>query len=204
MTIDIKMVNLYICCKCKYEWTNWDGTKKTEGPIPKNCPSCRNVRWNQHYMDDELEFIEEIEDQHLISKEKVTVREGRYDYKRYLFDFIAFDFLYKTSPQPDLFELRQVVAIPSKDVESRHELMLKIIHDRIENKEKYKKERFSGYGIKDSPSRIKRSEYIGKYHPQRRAIMKGCKHEDSEEIRKVLFPSSRWYDRGGEPSAARI
>jgi hypothetical protein len=34
------------------------------------------------------------------------------------FDFIVFDFLYGIDPEPEMFELKQVLAIPPKDMES--------------------------------------------------------------------------------------
>ena len=55
----------------------------------------------------------------------------------YDYDFISYDFLNEILPQPELFELRQVLAIPKEDIETRHEYMLSVIKDRIDNTEKY-------------------------------------------------------------------
>jgi hypothetical protein len=38
--------------------------------------------------------------------------------------FISYDFLKEMLLQPELFELRQVLAIPKEDIEARHEYML--------------------------------------------------------------------------------
>jgi hypothetical protein len=48
-------------------------------------------------------------------------------------DPIAYEFLYKTVPQPDMFELMQVLNIPNSDIEKRHEAMISIIEDRVNN-----------------------------------------------------------------------
>jgi hypothetical protein len=55
----------------------------------------------------------------------------------YDYDFISYDFLNEILPQPELFELRQVLAIPKEDIETRHNYMLSVIKDRIDNTEKY-------------------------------------------------------------------
>jgi hypothetical protein len=48
----------YTCCKCNYQWTRWNSSnQRAEEPIPKNCPKCRNVRWNQRYLDEELALV---------------------------------------------------------------------------------------------------------------------------------------------------
>jgi hypothetical protein len=74
MTIDRVTVNLYICCKCKHQWIRWNGNGNGNGngdreaeqtipvtttiPLPKRCPKCKCVRWNQRYLDEELALIE--------------------------------------------------------------------------------------------------------------------------------------------------
>jgi hypothetical protein len=63
----------------------------------------------------------------------------------YDYDFISYDFLNEILPQPELFELRQVLAIPKEDIEARHEYMLSVLKDRIDNAEKYELEWFSKY-----------------------------------------------------------
>ena len=58
----------------------------------------------------------------------------------YPYDYDSYDFLNEILPQPELFELRQVLAIPKKDIEARQEYMLSVIKDRIDNAEKYELE----------------------------------------------------------------
>ena len=58
----------------------------------------------------------------------------------YPYDDDSYDFLNEILPQPELFELMQVLAIPKKDIEARHEYMLSVIKDRIDNAEKYELE----------------------------------------------------------------
>ncbi len=100
-------------------------------PLPKRCPKCTSVRWNQRYLDEELALIDRLQDElyetGLIreSGEKIEYEENEtlgtkprtispYDY-----DFISYDFLKQISPQPELFELKQVLAIPKGDIEAR-------------------------------------------------------------------------------------
>jgi hypothetical protein len=63
----------------------------------------------------------------------------------YDYDFISYDFLKQILPQPELFELRQVLAIPKEDIEARHDYMLSVIKDRIDNADVYEREYFSKY-----------------------------------------------------------
>jgi hypothetical protein len=63
----------------------------------------------------------------------------------YDYDFISYDFLKQISPQPELFELRRVLAIPKEDIEARHDYMLSVIKDRIDNADVYEREYFSKY-----------------------------------------------------------
>lgn len=105
------------------------------------------------------------------------------------FDFIAYDFLYKTLPQPDLFELRKVGA--EKNLEKRHGLMLSIIDDRTKNAERYKQERFSKLGkyaydigfnnwpndrLPDKDRRYTRADWYHMQYLTERKKMKGCQH----------------------------
>jgi hypothetical protein len=57
----------------------------------------------------------------------------------YDYDFISYDFLKQMIPQPELFELRQVLAIPKEDIEARHDYMLSVIKDRVDNADVYKR-----------------------------------------------------------------
>jgi hypothetical protein len=42
-------------------------------------------------------------------------------------------------PQPELFELRLVLAIPKEDIEARHEYMLSVIRDRVDYADVYER-----------------------------------------------------------------
>jgi hypothetical protein len=79
MTIDRVLANLYTCCKCKHQWTRWNGNGNGNGdreaeaeqtmsvttiiPNPKRCPKCKSVRWNQRYLEEELTFIDKLQDE---------------------------------------------------------------------------------------------------------------------------------------------
>jgi hypothetical protein len=52
-------------------------------------------------------------------------------------DPIAYQFLYNTVPQPDMYELRQVLNIPNSNIEKRHEVMISIVEDRVNNAVRY-------------------------------------------------------------------
>jgi hypothetical protein len=142
MVIDTKLVKFYTCCKCGHEWTNWDGKQKSEGPIPNNCPSCKNIRWNRKYTKSESELFGQVQMQHIIQK-RPDIK--FFDYILCEFDHIAYDFLYMIWPMPEMFELKEILAIPiNKDkIEQRHELMLSIILERIRNKDKYESSRLA-------------------------------------------------------------
>jgi hypothetical protein len=142
MVIDTKLVKFYTCCKCGHEWTNWDGKQKSEGPIPNNCPSCKNIRWNRKYTKSESELFGQVQMQHIIQKRPDIKFFG---YTLCEFDHIAYDFLYMIWPMPEMFELKEILAIPlNKDkIEQRHELMLSIILERIRKKHKYESSRFA-------------------------------------------------------------
>jgi hypothetical protein len=170
--------------------------------------------WNQRYLDQELSLIDRLQDElyetGLIreSGEKI-VYEGNetlgtrprtiypYDY-----DFISYDFLKQMLPQPELFELRQVLAIPKEEIEARHEYMLSVIKDRVDNADVYEREYFSKYpNYGYSRRKIGFSiddlwEPKKKYFPGRRRIMNGstmCKHRPVHEIENKLYPD---YDDG--------
>jgi hypothetical protein len=80
MTIDRVTANLYICCKCNHQWTRWNGDGNGNGngdqravtttipvtttmPLPRRCPKCKSVRWNQRYLDEELTLIDRLQDE---------------------------------------------------------------------------------------------------------------------------------------------
>jgi hypothetical protein len=117
-------------------------------------------------------------------------------------DFIAYCFLYEIDPQPDMFELKQLLAIPyantkaKNNIEERHEFMLSVIRDRIDNADKYEKERFSKYGEWYYYKHRHNKRYHGKhkhnqqplqpresYHKSEK-IVKGCKHT-IQEVQKL-------------------
>jgi hypothetical protein len=121
----------------------------------------------------------------------------------YDYDFISYDFLKQMLPQPELFELRHVLSIPKDDVEARHDYMLSIIKDRLDNADLYELEYFSkypqygysrrkiGFNI-DNLWELKKKKYI----PGRRRIMNHstkCKHRPIYEIENRLYPD---YDDG--------
>lgn len=117
----------------------------------------------------------------------------------YYLDFIMYDFIYGMRPLPDIFEIKQVLAIPKNKVEERHELMLTIIRDRITNIEKYKKERYCKYGIDyygEINSKHLHYAYAGDHNRRIRAMIEGCNHEDTLEIRSALYTSRYAYNKG--------
>ena len=75
MTIDKITTNLYTCCGCKYQLTGWTGNgsgnvNHSEGGhvtktmyLPKCCPRCASIRWNQRCLDDELTLIDRLQDE---------------------------------------------------------------------------------------------------------------------------------------------
>src|SRR5918992_5937912 len=63
----------------------------------------------------------------------------------YDYNFVSYDLLKQMLPQPELFELRQVLAIPKGDIEARHDYMLSVIKDRVDNADVYEREYFSKY-----------------------------------------------------------
>jgi hypothetical protein len=65
-------------CKCKHQWTRWNGNGNGNGdqrvesatipvtttiPLPRRCPKCKSVRWNQRYLDEELALIDRLQDE---------------------------------------------------------------------------------------------------------------------------------------------
>jgi hypothetical protein len=150
--IDRATVNLYSCCKCNYKWlAGWDTDNNRERTVPTYCPKCKNVRWNQKYTKEEDLLFDKIFEQHTVKR---VSEPGEYqmmiaqmtrrkisDVVVYL-DPIAYQFLYNTVPQPDMFELMQVLNIPNSNIEKRHEAMISIVEDRVNNAVGYE-ERFS-------------------------------------------------------------
>ena len=64
----------------------------------------------------------------------------------YLAFFLSWnDSLKQISPQPELFELRRVLTIPKDNIEARHDYMLSVIKDRLDNTDIYEREYFSNY-----------------------------------------------------------
>ena len=200
LTIDTTTVKLYTCCKCKHRWINWDSKQSKDGPTPRTCSSCRNIRWNQFYTKEDKDIFEQLEDQHLAG-EPYNDPDDKGSELIYPFDFIAHDFLHEMKPQPDIFEIKQVLAIPRSDIEARHELMLSIIKDRISNKAKgVYDDGVIGVGDtwatyhnmidkRDSNKQYFYSPY-SKYFREKRCIMKGCKHREIPEIKEALYPKT--------------
>jgi hypothetical protein len=77
-------------------------------------------------------------------------------------------------PQPELFELRHVLTIPKEDIEVRHDYLLCVIKDRVDNADVYEREYFSKY-----PN----------YGYSRRKI--GFSIDDLWEPKKKYFPGRR-------------
>jgi hypothetical protein len=101
-------------------------------------------------------------------------------------------------PQLELFELRQVLAIPKEDIEARHEYMLSVIKDRVDNATMYDREYFSkypnygysrrkiGFNLDDLWEPKKK-----KYFQGRRRIMNSStrlKNRSVHEIENKLYP----------------
>ena len=188
--IDRVTTNLYQCCKCGYQWTSWNNKKKAESPVPRYCPKCKNVRWNQHIPGGksvEYSFLSKLQEEHII-------RQTINPYKSYIekineYDFIAYSFFFSITPPPQMFELKQLSKIPISELEKRHEFMLSIINDRIRNKAKYEKE----YHLKEV-------KYLHEYlvSANRRRIMKGCNHKPIPEIEEALYHVTQERERCGE------
>jgi hypothetical protein len=114
------------------------------------------------------------------------------------FDFITYDFMHMMLPQPEIFEIKQVLSIQKSKIEQRQDLMLSMIRDRISNAEKFEKEHSSKF----SYGRKKRSLYdvcsqqgLGNYRERARRRMKGCNHREDLEIITALY-QARYY--GGD------
>lgn len=203
MAIDKVTVNLYTCCKCQYRWLGgWDSDSNKERHIPFYCPKCKNLRWNHEYIEEEDALFDKVKEEHtiervrkesefmrLMSQIKNAGAETNIMVTTSYIDFIAYNFLYKIDPQPDMFELKQLLATPKKNIEARHEYMLSIISDRIENADKYEKERFSKYGdsylwYSDHDKRYHSDEPLGQPRLQSEKKIKGCRHT-TQEVQKL-------------------
>ena len=203
MPIDKATINLYTCCKCRYQWTNWDGKERKEGPIPVYCPKCKNIRWNQRYIEEEIALIDRLQDE--LYKTKLIRKSGEKTERGkvlrlaprviYNYDFITHDFLNMIFPQPELFELKQLLAISKNDIEERHEFMLSIIKERLDNADKYEEEHSKHYYDYDKIGFDPSTWDSKKYSPARRRIMNrstNCKHKRIPEIENKLYPD---YDK---------
>jgi hypothetical protein len=205
MTIDYVTIRLYSCCKCGHKWTNWDSKNKVDGRLPLNCPNCRNIRWNQKYTKEDLVLVERLKAQFMIKRNaetrKVVLQPYLFPNKRYIqkvhyFDFIAYHFFYGILPQPEIFEIKQILKIPREKTEQRHDLMLSIMRDRIENQDKYEREHFLKYSkLRYYPRDKMHDYYVYRYFygpliksnvnlGLRKTIqlkrIKGCKHEEKD------------------------
>jgi hypothetical protein len=107
-------------------------------------------------------------------------------------DFVAQDFLFGIRPQPDIFELKQALAISITDIEQRHEYMFSVIQDRIRNKDRYEKEYFKKYSnwfyVRLKTKDIVFEEYLPTLHRHLVTYrMAGCNHQDSPWIKWALW-----------------
>jgi hypothetical protein len=193
--------NLYGCCKCNRRWTSYDTVTQTEGQAPKTCPGCKNVRWNQKYTDEELALFIELGKQHIIPGSTMPRILNSIGCN---LDFIAQDFLFGVRPQPEMFELKQALAIPIADIERRHEYMLSVVRDRIENRDRYEREYFEKYSnwfyVRLKTRDIIFGDYMPHLHRHMTAYkMAGCSHQDVPWIRDAL-----WEKDDGEPKGFNI
>ena len=202
-----------MCLKCGYKWLGgWDNENDRQEAVPFYCPHCKNVRWNQEYTEEEDKLFEELYKEHIV-KETLEESEWKKSYpSRFTngptnriahLDFIAFCFFYAIRPQPDFFELKQIDGIPKQNIEKRHELMLSIIYDRIDNADRYKHERYSKIIGKNNDGYSfyykygKKTTYSWQNNDKneydfRRAVMpseqsKECKHADHYDKLKDMI-----------------
>lgn len=187
--------NLYSCCKCGHQWTNYNAVARTEGPTQSACPKCKNVRWNQRYTEEELTLFKELAKQHIIPDSTLDLLKSIHCN----LDFVAQDFLFGIRPQPEMFELKQALAISITDIERRHDYMFSVIHDRIKEKDRYEKEYFQKYSnwfyVRLKTKDIVFGEYMPTLHRHLMAYrMIGCNHQDSHWIRSAL-----WDEENGSP-----
>jgi hypothetical protein len=117
--------------------------------------------------------------EHIIRKTDNPYSKGS---KIFEVDFIAGSFFYDMRPQPEMFELKQLAAIPKSQIEKRHDYMLSVIKDRIDKTKKYEEGNYSGYG-RSLHGRDKGVSHIS----SRRRVMKGCKHKPIPEIEEAIY-----------------
>jgi hypothetical protein len=146
MTIDKITVNLYTCCKCNYQWTSWNGNGNQRAGsrpilIPKYCPKCKNSRWNQRYLDEELALVNRLQDElyetNLIKKSNDKIEVEGIEILRpkprtiypYDYDFISYDFLNEILPQP-YFIISDHLKCCSEVVQQKEKLNRKIKRKR--------------------------------------------------------------------------
>ena len=191
--IDRATCNLYSCCKCNHKWlAAWDNDNNRERPVPTYCPKCKNVRWNQKYTKEEDLLFDRIFEEHTVKRVSEPGEYQRWlaqmssrkisDVVVYL-DPIAYEFLYKTVPQPDMFELMQVLNIPNSDIEKRHEVMISIIEDRVNNAARYEEHfsKWKGYWFNEKKRDVlARSENIFSIKPFQDEIH--CEHATKHRL----------------------
>jgi hypothetical protein len=185
----------------------WDSQSNKERPIPFYCPKCKNLRWNQKYTEEEDALFDKIQEQHTLEKvqeeseyealvAKIKGQENPHAMMtiRYI-DPVAELFLYGINPQPDMFELKQLLAIPKKSIEARHKFMLSIIHDRIDNADKYQAERFAKYGdsyLYNGSNDKRFHGQLGEAIRTSKKMAKGCKHTMQEGEQKKQEIRDKW------------
>jgi len=135
-------------------------------------------------------YLNSLEDQHVIRKDAKVSKILSWEYRRVDLDFIAYEFLYKMIPHPDMFEIKNVLAIPKKNLEARHDLMLSIIRDRITNIEKYANERFSKFGGWWFDNTSKWPDPTRRYSIKTKT-MNGCKHKEEPGIKEAFASSNK-------------
>lgn len=150
MAIDKVAANLYTCCKCKYQWTRWNGKsnidQKAEAttsitttiPLPKRCPKCKSVRWNQRYLGEELALIDRLQDE---LYETGLIRESgeKIEYEGngalgtkprtiypYDYDFISYDLLKQMfAPYLRLPIMRRIkILIPCYNIMTKSDILM--------------------------------------------------------------------------------
>lgn len=111
-------------------------------------------------------------------------------------------------PQPEIFEIKQVLKIPQSKIEQRHDLMISMICDRIKNRDKYERMHF----FWSYPLQKELGFYEPKYYPKKNSVelyefwsndgwlshertilrkrMKGCKHKEENIL--AILNADRW------------
>ena len=85
-------------------------------PLPRSCPKCKSIRWNQRYLDEELALIDRLQEklyetgliresgEKIVFEGNETLGTKPRTISPYDYDFISY-FLKQILPQPELFEL---------------------------------------------------------------------------------------------------